>query len=116
MQRSNEPVGLRPPLAGLFAFQRQLDRSAALGGLVDREDDLDALASFPAIDQRRGSCLHSPDEILELLVMSAIRNRFRIAGAPSAADPPGKLFANGGVLARAWLELPQQNVILLDDH
>ena len=53
-------------------LQRQPHRMPRLGRFINRQDDLDALPSFFAVDQGLCPRLDGPHEILELFKMTAI--------------------------------------------
>src|SRR5262245_32681162 len=93
----------------------QLQRSSARGRLVNRQDDLDCLAAFAAIDQWPTLALDRLDEVRELPGVADMRDRRRVA---RAARSPGLLCEPRPdvlVLGRLGVELPAQQVVLFDD-
>ena len=47
--------------------------------------------------------------------MADVRDRLGVAGTASSADFSGKLFANGGIFFCRFCELPEKNIVLLDN-
>ena len=63
-------------------------------GLVDRENNLNALSAIDAVDTRFSSFRDGFDEVLQLVAMAYVRDRFRIGRSTGVGSSGGELFAN----------------------
>src|SRR5205085_49425 len=104
-------------MASLFSRQRQsiaqFDSPAGGGGLVDRLDERDGLASLAAIDHGLPLLANRLHEVGQLPGVIDVRDRRRIARTARGADLLGEALPKRVVFRRWRLELPALHVLLL---
>src|SRR5438046_1379932 len=101
--------------SGVRALGSQFQTFPRFGRFVNSKNHLNCLASLAAIDERCPTLRDSLDEIGELAGVSLVRNGGRIARPAGGADFLHEPLADRIIPGLRGLELPAQQVILLDD-
>jgi len=89
--------------------------SSARRRLIDRLNQSDGPAAFPAIDERRAILANRQHEIGELPRVADMRNGRRIARSAGGAHLLREALLDRLILRRRRIELPADEIVLLDD-